>query len=57
MFVTLSFPKTRFSVTIPFDEETAIHKVPTGFVSVPPSGPAMPDTARAKSVLNKLLAP
>jgi hypothetical protein len=45
MFVTLSFPKIRFSVTIPFSEATAIHTVPTGFEGVPPSGPAIPEVA------------
>ncbi len=37
--------------------ETAIHTVPTGFCSVPPSGPIMPLTATAKSVFINSFAP
>ena len=40
-------PKVNFLVITPFSCARAIQTVPTGFSSVPPSGPAMPEVAKA----------
>ncbi len=57
IFVSLSVSERLLFSNDPFSEATAIHIVPTGFLSVPPPGPAIPDVATEKSVLNQSPAP
>jgi hypothetical protein len=46
---SLPLPKEKHFETVSFLFATAIQTVPTGFSGVPPSGPAMPETAMLQS--------